>query len=573
MMQIVIPMSGFGERFRRAGYAVPKPLIEIDGKPIIGHVLDLFPGEPDVLFICNQDHLDDPAYRMTEILRRLCPTGRVCGIPPHKLGPVHAVQLAREHIDPARPVVVNYCDFTCYWNWEHFKRFVQECGCDGAIPAYRGFHPHSLGTTNYAYLREQDGWAVDIQEKQPWTDDRMTEYASSGTYYFASGAAMFAAFEATVAQNLNVNGEHYVSLAYKPMFAAGKRVAIYPLQHFMQWGTPEDVNEYLGWSAAFRALLDPASIASKSAPPRGALVVPMAGLGERFRREGYDLAKPVIPVSGRPMVMQAVASLPAALEHAFVLRGDMPGLDVVDAALRRAYPDAVLPVVEHVTEGQACTAAIGVDALVADRRSIDALGITFGACDFGCLYDTDALAALMDDPSTDLIVWAVRGNANAIRRPQMFGWIKTEGGSDRIEHVSVKQALDDPRTDPIVLGTFTFRRVADFRACLDRMVARDGRVNGEFYLDTCVNDALALGLACRVFVVDHYLSWGTPDDLRTFEYWQSCFHQWASHPYRIEADPWVAPESVAALAARYRLVDPAMLTPRSVTTRSARADD
>jgi len=80
-MQIVIPMSGFGERFRRAGYKVPKPLIEVDGKPIIGHVIDMFPGEKDFIFICNQDHLSNPDYRMAEILSELCPTGRIIGIP------------------------------------------------------------------------------------------------------------------------------------------------------------------------------------------------------------------------------------------------------------------------------------------------------------------------------------------------------------------------------------------------------------------------------------------------------------------------------------------------------------
>ena len=63
-MQIIIPMSGFGERFRRAGYTVPKPLVEIDGKPIIAHVIDMFPGETDFIFICNRDHLNEPAYRM-----------------------------------------------------------------------------------------------------------------------------------------------------------------------------------------------------------------------------------------------------------------------------------------------------------------------------------------------------------------------------------------------------------------------------------------------------------------------------------------------------------------------------
>ena len=61
--QIVIPMSGFGERFRRAGYTLPKPLIPVDGKPMIAHVLDLFPGSEDVIFICNEDHLFEACYR------------------------------------------------------------------------------------------------------------------------------------------------------------------------------------------------------------------------------------------------------------------------------------------------------------------------------------------------------------------------------------------------------------------------------------------------------------------------------------------------------------------------------
>jgi hypothetical protein len=41
-----------------------------------------------------------------------------------------------------------------------------------------------------------------------------------------------------------------------------------------------------------------------------------------------------------------------------------------------------------------------------------------------------------------------------------------------------------------------------------------------------------------VLEVDHYLCWGTPNDLKTFEYWQSCFHKWDSHPYRWQEDRW-----------------------------------
>jgi len=274
-VQIIIPMSGFGERFRRAGYAVPKPLIEIDGKPIIGHVIDLFPGEHDFIFICNEDHLNEPAYRMADILQQHCPTGQIVGIAAHKLGPIHAVRQVAHLIKPDSPVVVNYCDFTCLWDWSDFKAFVTETACDGAIPAYKGFHPHTLGTTNYAYMREHNGWVQDIQEKQPYTNNRMEEYASSGTYYFRSGALMLEAFDATMTQSLNVGGEYYVSLSYKPLLADNKNVAVYPLQHFMQWGTPADVIEYEGWSAAFRALLQDDAATTK---PEGTLILPMAGL-------------------------------------------------------------------------------------------------------------------------------------------------------------------------------------------------------------------------------------------------------------------------------------------------------
>jgi len=550
-VQIVIPMSGFGERFRRAGYAVPKPLIPIDGKPIIAHVIDMFPGETDFIFICNQDHLDNPDYGMREQLAQYCPSGKVVGIAPHKLGPVHAVLQVEDMIDPVRPVVVNYCDFTCYWDWQAFKQFARDTASVGIIPAYKGFHPHTLGTTNYAYMRESDGWVQDIQEKKPYTDDRMNEYASSGAYYFASGKIMADAFKATMAQGLNVGGEFYVSLTYKPLLAAGRPVSVYPLQHFMQWGTPDDVAEYLGWSDTFKRLLtdEPSAFSAET----GALVLPMAGLGQRFAREGYTLTKPLIPVSGRPMVAQAAHDLPVAKEHSFVLRADMPGHEGISATLHGLYPGAVLHTVSQVTDGQARTALIGLDALEQARGAV--VGpLTFGACDNGMLYDRKALAALLADESVDVIVWAVRGHANAVRHPQMYGWIDAQDGE--IRRVSVKTPLASPATDPIVLGTFTFRRAQDARRAIDRLIARNGTINGEFYLDSCIDDALALGLRCRVFEVDSYISWGTPNDLRTFEYWQSCFHKWSQHPYRLELDRRIPSEAVAGLEAKYRKTVP-----------------
>ena len=547
-MQIVVPMSGFGERFRRAGYAVPKPLIVIDGKPIIAHVINMFPDETDFIFICNQQHLDEPEYRMEALLREYCPSGRIIGINPHKLGPINAVRQVEHLLQPAEPVIVNYCDFSCYWDWNHFKRYVKETACVGAIPAYKGFHPHSLGGTNYAYIRETNGWVQDIQEKQPYTNNRMEEYASSGTYYFASARIMADAFSTVMKQDLSIGGEYYVSLAYKPLLSSKNPVAVYPLQHFMQWGTPEDVDEYTYWSKAFKELIKPSESLQFS---EGSVVVPMAGLGQRFADDGYLLTKPLIPVSGLPMVAQAAHDLPPAEHYVFVLRSDMVGYEDVMNQLKTSYPNSMIKKIDRVTEGQACTALIGLDVLEEGGEE-NFSPITIGACDNGAIYDIDAFRKMTNNPLVDVIVWGIRAYPNAKRNPKMFGWIDSEG--ELIRSISVKTPLNMPASDPIVLGTFTFRRAEDFRRALHRLIARDGRINGEFYIDSLINDAIALGLRCHLFEVDSYLCWGTPNDLRTFEYWQSCFHKWDAHPYRLELDPRIPAEALANLELRYAAI-------------------
>ena len=44
------------------------------------------------------------------------------------------------------------------------------------------------------------------------------------------------------------------------------------------------------------------------------------------------------------------------------------------------------------------------------------------------------------------------------------------------------------------------------------------------YVDECINDLIELGLRVKVFEVDKYICWGTPNDLKTYEYWEQ-FHK------------------------------------------------
>jgi hypothetical protein len=266
----------------------------------------------------------------------------------------------------------------------------------------------------------------------------------------------------------------------------------------------------------------------------------MAGMGKRFTDEGYILTKPLIPVSGKAMAIQAIDDLPKSKYQSLVMRSDMPGLEKISTSIMGKFPNALISLVPGVTPGQACTARIGLDALEASNAMTNKEGsgiapITFCACDNGVLFNQSRYHALINNPEVDVIVWGTRGHINALRKPAMFGWIDASA-SGLINAISVKTPLASPATDPIVIGTFTFKNPIDARRAIDTLIARNGRINGEFYLDSCINDAIDLGLRCYLFEVDSFISWGTPNDLKTFEYWQSCFHKWKYHPYRLELD-------------------------------------
>lgn len=540
-MQIIIPMSGFGERFRSAGYTVPKPLIKVDGKTIIEYIVEMFPGETNFLFICNQDHLDSLEYKMEEILNKICPTGKIIGIEAHNLGPVYAVSKIYDMLNPDESTIVNYCDFTCYWNYKHFKNFVEVTKCDGSIPSYRGFHPHTLWSNYYAYVREDGAWVSDIQEKQPFTDKPQQEFASSGTYYFASGTLMKKYFERTMAEKLMVSNEYYVSMVYKPMLADKLKITVYELEHFMQWGTPSDLEEYQYWSNIFN------NLSKKLHQPRqqGSILLPMAGLGSRFAKAGYKTPKPLIEVSGKPMAVQALNDLPAAEQNVFVLRQDLSGLEHLKTALATEADHISFVILNQITDGQASSCMAAMSGIALEKP------LTIAACDNGMIYKLEVFEELMIDNTVDVIVWGARGYPGAVRSPQMYGWIDADENGG-IRKVSVKIPLQDPKNDPIIVGAFTFKRAKDFVRATERMKQRKKKVNGEYYVDTAINDAIELGLKCKLFEIDYYLCWGTPDDLRTFEYWQSCFHKWDTHPYKIETDSNLSMNHAEKLDQKYQ---------------------
>jgi NDP-sugar pyrophosphorylase family protein len=247
-MKVIIPMSGLGSRFIASGYFDPKPLIKVHGKPIIDWVVKMFSPCDDFIFICRDEHLQNT--NMRQELERVAPRGQIISIQNHKRGPVYAVSKIFNQLQDDEPILVSYCDYYMRWNYEAFKKAVLKAGIDGSVPCYHGFHPNLLPKKNlYAgCLKDKKNMLLEIREKFSFAQDKIQGFHSPGVYFFKDGATVKKYFQMALDENLSINDEFYVSLVYQLMLRDKKQIYVFDdIDFFCQWGTPQDLQEYLFW--------------------------------------------------------------------------------------------------------------------------------------------------------------------------------------------------------------------------------------------------------------------------------------------------------------------------------------
>ncbi len=509
-------MSGIGKRFIEAGYKDPKPLIEVDGKPMIYHVIDLFPAETNFHFICNDEHLK--TTNMREILLNKVPNAKIYEVSVNnRKGPVDAVLQIQQNIPDDDEVIVSYCDYGTQWNYSNFLNDMRYNSADGGIAAYIGFHPHMLGSDNYAFMKHDNKSVTDIQEKQPFTNTKMEEYASNGTYYFRTGKLLKHYFQMLVDKKMDLKGEFYVSLVYKLMCQDNLRVRIFEIEKMLQWGTPKDLEEYNMWSDYFRKRKEhPLTFTDKT--ENMTTILPMAGAGSRFQMVGYTLPKPLLPVHNTPMFIEAVNCLPPSENIVFVCQKSHLSMYPIEELVTKTWNGKTITI-DHITEGQACTCEIAIKEanIPLDKP------ILISACDNGVYYDVDKYNQLVNDPTVDVIVWAFTNHPTGKLYPHMYAWLDVDS-SGNIHEVSIKKPFTNKPNTHAIIGTMYFKTGNLFMEGLNEIYKNNIRTNGEFYVDNVLQPLIDKGNNVKVFEVDYYLCWGTPNDYKTYMYWDKYFN-------------------------------------------------
>lgn len=260
------------------------------------------------------------------------------------------------------------------------------------------------------------------------------------------------------------------------------------------------------------------------------ILIPMAGEGSRFAREGYAISKPLIPTydkrSGNalPMVVCAVLDLPGVakdgsnvifVDRAFHKAGG------AEAEIGKYFPRARFLTVDSLTEGQASTCLLAKDFIDNDDE------LLIAGCDNGMEFDGEKFNALRK--TADVLVFTYRHNPAVLKNPDAYGWMIADSG-DNVVGTSIKKAIsDNPMNDHAVVATFWFRRGKIFVEAAEKMIAENDRINNEFYVDQAIRHVLELGGKAKVFEIERYIGWGVPADYelyqRSFEYWRGFYER------------------------------------------------
>lgn len=234
-LQILIPMAGMGNRFKKAGYSLPKPLIEINDKPMIQRVVENLNINAKFIFIVQKQHYEK--YNMKPLLKAIAfDNCNIIQVDKLTEGAACTILLAKDLINNEKPLLIANADQYVEWNSNEFMyNVVNKPTVDGAILTFRS------SETKWSYTKlNKEGWVERVAEKEV-----ISNIATVGIYYWKHASDYVKYAEQMISKNIRVNNEFYVCPIFNQAIEDGKKFITYDVEKMWGLGTPEDLELFL----------------------------------------------------------------------------------------------------------------------------------------------------------------------------------------------------------------------------------------------------------------------------------------------------------------------------------------
>lgn len=237
MLNIVVPMAGRGSRFADAGYALPKPLIDVHGMPMIEYVTkNITPKcEHRFVYICLKEHIEK--YDLIAELNRISPDCVIVPVDQVTEGAACTVLLAERYIDNNDAMMIANSDQFVDIDINDYLAVIKNY--DGLIMTMQADNP------KWSFIQyDENGFVTLLREKEVISNE-----ATVGIYNYQRGSDFVKYAKQMISKDIRVNNEFYVAPVYNEMIEAGMKLVYCNIgsenKGMYGLGIPEDLNKFL----------------------------------------------------------------------------------------------------------------------------------------------------------------------------------------------------------------------------------------------------------------------------------------------------------------------------------------
>ena len=234
-INVLVPMAGLGSRFLTKGFTKPKPMIDVNGTPmIIKAIKSLGVENANYLFVVTENEF---TKYITEEISKLVPA-KFISIDYLTEGPACSALLFESQINNDDELIIANCDQIMEWDPAVFLLNVRLF--DGAVVTYH----ENTDKNSYATINSS-GIVTSIKEKQV-----VSNISLNGIHYWKKGKYFVESSKEMIKQDDRApNGEFYVGPSYNHMIKKGLKVGIYHIPNQMHHavGIPEDLEKYINY--------------------------------------------------------------------------------------------------------------------------------------------------------------------------------------------------------------------------------------------------------------------------------------------------------------------------------------
>ena len=242
-------------------------------------------------------------------------------------------------------------------------------------------------------------------------------------------------------------------------------------------------------------------IINKWSDPKMNILIPMAGAGSRFAKVGYSFPKPLIDVRNKPMIQVVTESMNIEATYIYIVQKEHRQKFNLDTLLNLITPNCKIVEIEGITEGAACSTLLAKEHINNDSPLIITNSDQF------IEWNSTEFMYQMNEKGFD------GGIISFPATHPKWSFAKTD-----INNIVLEVAEKNPISDQATAGIYYWKQGSDYVKYAEQMIAKDIRVNNEFYVCPVYNEAIQDGKIIYNYSIDADKMWGlgTPEDLNYY---------------------------------------------------------